>query len=178
MSVLNLHEWSLLPSLSCNEVLSEADISALSLVQVENFNTKQQIKTKLLCLTYTISPNHDAIRKILGTWGSKCDGYLAFSNLSDSSVSAIKVQPNDDWEERYEKIWEKVAVIWAIIAETIIDDYEWFIIGGDDLYLIVENLRGLLQSERINLMSKNGTEPIYLGRLLRKNSYLKFASGG
>ena len=58
--------------------------------------------------------------------------------------------------------------------------YDYFHIGGDDLYLIVENLRLYLESEEIRLASNgghvlpDGTEttqtPLFLGR--------RFAEGG
>ena len=58
--------------------------------------------------------------------------------------------------------------------------YDWFHIGGDDLYLIVENLRLYLESEEVQLASNggqylpNGSEetqtPLFLGR--------RFAEGG
>jgi glycoprotein-N-acetylgalactosamine 3-beta-galactosyltransferase len=54
--------------------------------------------------------------------------------------------------------------------------YDYFHIGGDDLYLIVENLRHYLESEEIQLASNggqflpNGYEstqmPLFLGKLL------------
>lgn len=57
--------------------------------------------------------------------------------------------------------------------------YDYFHIGGDDLYLIVENLRLYLESEEIQLASNggrylpDGTEdtqtPLFLGRRFAEN---------
>jgi glycoprotein-N-acetylgalactosamine 3-beta-galactosyltransferase len=175
---MNLREWPLATQSACESVLSPVEIAVINNINISIEYIHQPFHLRLLCLTYTISQNHDAVRNILGTWGSKCDGYLAFSNLSDPSISTIRLSPNNEWEEKYDKIWEKLVAIWTVIGETIIDDYDWFIVGGDDLYVIVDNLRSLLQSRRVVNLSRNGSKPIYLGRNLRKNSYLKFASGG
>lgn len=67
-----------------------------------------------------------------------------------------------------------------ISLQNIRKQYDYFHIGGDDLYLIVENLRLYLESEEIQLASNggqflpNGNEdvqiPLFLGR--------RFAEGG
>lgn len=68
--------------------------------------------------------------------------------------------------------------------------YDYFHIGGDDLYLIVENLRLYLESEEIQLASNggrylpDGTEdtqtPLFLGRRFAENGDRDrmFISGG
>lgn len=68
--------------------------------------------------------------------------------------------------------------------------YDYFHIGGDDLYLIVENLRLYLESDEIQLASNggrylpDGTEdtqtPLFLGRRFAENGDRDrmFISGG
>ena len=68
--------------------------------------------------------------------------------------------------------------------------YDYFHIGGDDLYLIVENLRLYLESEEIRLASNgghtlpDGTEnsqtPLFMGRRFAEggNRERMFLSGG
>ena len=72
----------------------------------------------------------------------------------------------------------------------ISSQYDYFHIGGDDLYLIVENLRLYLESEEIQLASNggqylpDGTEdsqvPLFLGRRFAEggNRERMFISGG
>mmetsp|Transcript_31738 Transcript_31738/g.41013 ORF Transcript_31738/g.41013 Transcript_31738/m.41013 type:complete len:200 (+) Transcript_31738:535-1134(+) len=70
--------------------------------------------------------------------------------------------------------------MWSYVYDNYYEKYDWFHIGGDDLYLIVENLRLYLESEEIQLASNggqylpNGSEetqtPLFLGR--------RFAEGG
>lgn len=38
-------------------------------------------------------------------------------------------------------MWQKSRAIWKYINFHYKDDYDWFILGGDDIFLIVENLR-------------------------------------
>jgi hypothetical protein len=62
---------------------------------------------KILCLVYTMAENHATnIRAIRETWGSGCDGFLAFSTESDPRIPAISI-PHDG-PEAYGNMWQKV----------------------------------------------------------------------
>lgn len=135
-------------------------------------------RSKLLCIAYTTSVDHSRVADILGSWGAKCDGYVAFSNLTDMTLSIVEVKPYDSWVEDYNNMWTKSQFIWKIIAASLLDDYDYFLMGGDDLFVIVENLRALLDSHYLNELSANGTLPIYLGKIMNQNHYLRFVSGG
>ena len=108
----------------------------------------------VLCMTYSRLRRREAIRAIRNTWGSWCDGYLAFTDTTDLSISAIGIEPSNkeelQFEESYDVMWQKVQMIWIIVASSgLIDAYDYFLIGGDDLFVAVDNLREFLQSERI-----------------------------
>ena len=139
-------------------------------------------KTGLFCGVYTISSNHRAIEDILHTWGKKCDGFLAFSNATDSLRSIVHVVPepfrNFEYTESYEDIWAKVIFIWKTIGTALLHEYEYFFLSGDDAFVIVENLKFYLKSNYLRRLSHNGTKPLYLGRLMHKNKYVSFHSGG
>ena len=38
-------------------------------------------------------------------------------------------------------MWQKSRAIWKYINFHYINDFDWFMLGGDDLFVIVENLR-------------------------------------
>lgn len=38
-------------------------------------------------------------------------------------------------------MWQKSRAIWKYIDRHYKNDYDWFVLGGDDIFLIVENLR-------------------------------------
>merc|ERR1712072_1260078 len=49
-------------------------------------------------------------------------------------------------------------------------EFEWFIVGGDDLFVIPENLKAYLASDEILSASDHGKKPMFLGR--------RFSAGG
>lgn len=119
---------------------------------------------------------------------SKCDGFLVASNKTDASIGAADI-PHEG-EEAYDNIWQKVRSMWSYIYDNYYEKYDWFHIGGDDLYLIVENLRYYLESEEIRTASNggiylpDGTEtvqtPLFLGRRFAYQGDMNdiFNSGG
>ena len=76
--------------------------------------------------------------------------------------------------EEYNNIWQKTRANWAYIYDNYYNDYDWFHIGGDDLYVLVENLRLYLESPEIQLAVKGGRAdhklpegmevPMFMGR--------------
>ena len=110
------------------------------------------------------------------------------SNKTDVSIGAVDI-PHEGPEE-YDTIWQKVRSMWGYIYDNYYDKYDWFHIGGDDLYLVVENLRLYLESEEIltaqndGVYLPNGDEktqtPLFLGRRFQYNGDPNdiFISGG
>jgi glycoprotein-N-acetylgalactosamine 3-beta-galactosyltransferase len=87
----------------------------------------------------------------------KCDGFLVASNVTDPSIDAVNIV--HEGEEAYNNIYQKVRSIWSYVYDHYYESYDWFHIGGDDLFLIVENLRYYLESEEIRTAANGG---IYL----------------
>ena len=51
-------------------------------------------------------------------------------------------------------MWTKTQLIIALIATTdLIDDFDYFLLGGDDMYVLVDNLKMFLNSNRIKQIS-------------------------
>eukprot|EP00970_Alexandrium_tamarense_P006222 scaffold1054_cov281-Alexandrium_tamarense.AAC.7 len=135
----------------------------------------------------------------IATNSQKCDGFMVVSNKTDMILGTVNI-PHEGLES-YDNIYQKVGPIcvsergecllvsttpllirrcvrsiWAYIYDNYYDVYDYFHIGGDDLYLIVENLRHYLESEEIQLASNggqflpNGYEstqmPLFLGKQL------------
>ena len=99
---------------------------------------------KIMCLLYTMESAHAAqIRAIRETWASQCDGFLAFSTASDPRIPAISI-PHDG-EESYYNMWQKVRSIWKFVGTHYIDQFDWFFQGGDDLFVLPQNLRNYLR---------------------------------
>lgn len=94
------------------------------------------------------------------------------SNKTDASIDAVDIPHIGD--EAYGNIWQKVRSMWSYIYDNYYEKYDWFHIGGDDLYLIVENLKLYLESEEIKTAANGGIylpdgdqkvqTPLFLGR--------------
>ncbi|KAL7452351.1 hypothetical protein ACHAWC_006130, partial [Mediolabrus comicus] len=114
-------------------------------------------RAKIFCHVYTTQNNHDRIRTIRETWGQRCDGFLAGSTVTDKSVDSVNI-PHEG-KEVYGNMWQKVRTMWSYVYDNYYEEYDWFHIGGDDMYVLVENLRLYLESEEIQLASSGGRMP-------------------
>lgn len=112
---------------------------------------------KVGCFLYTYKKRHAQVWSVAQTWGWRCDGFLAFSNLTDPGIGAVDL-PHVGMES-YGNMWQKVRSIWAYIHDNYLDDFDYFHLGGDDTYIVVENLRNYLWS----IDDDNGTKPLYIG---------------
>ena len=128
---------------------------------------------RLLCLVYTMAENHHSnVRAITETWAPGCDGFVAFSTASDPTLNAISI-PHDGPEE-YSNMWQKVRSMWRFVAKHYLDDFDWFFIGGEDLYVLPQNLRDYLKER-----PDPHEVPQFLGRRFRsKVQKVLFNSGG
>lgn len=43
--------------------------------------------------------------------------------------------------EEWGNMWQKSRAIWKYIDKHYKNDFDWFVLGGDDIFIIVENLR-------------------------------------
>jgi len=162
-----------IPKGGCNRDNDHARI----LDRIQVYPDAENEKPKLFCAAYTIKKNHKTqIKSIKHTWGSRCDGFVVFSDQDDFIVPSVSV-PHDGPEE-YNNIWQKIRSIWKYIYHHYKDDFEWFYIGGDDVYLIVDNLRKYLISDEIVKAGKDGTVPLFLGRRFKLANNDLFNSGG
>jgi hypothetical protein len=59
-------------------------------------------------------------------------------------------------------MWQKVRSIWKYIAAYYLDEFDWFLLGGDDMYYIMENLYNYLQSAEIQNERAKGDGRLYL----------------
>lgn len=154
----------------------------------EDADKRRPKRDKIFCLVYTIEKFHDRIPYIRETWGPKCDGFMVGSTKTDVALGTVEI-PHEG-EEAYENIWQKVRSMWSYIYDNYYDKYDWFHIGGDDIYLIVENFRLYLESEEIQTAQNGGIylpdgnetmqTPLFLGRRFAYQGDMNdiFISGG
>jgi glycoprotein-N-acetylgalactosamine 3-beta-galactosyltransferase len=117
---------------------------------------------KIFCGIYTMLSSHETnVKSSRDTWGKRCDGFVAFSTHSDKSIPALKIE--HEGEEAYDNMWQKSRSIWKYVANHFMNDFDFFLMGGDDMMYIIENLRLYLGSSKIQDMSATQTG-LFIGR--------------
>ncbi|XP_053614004.1 glycoprotein-N-acetylgalactosamine 3-beta-galactosyltransferase 1-like isoform X2 [Plodia interpunctella] len=128
-----------------------------------------RIRVSLLCWIMTYPRNHmrQAIH-IKRTWGKRCDILLFMSTGNDQRLPTVKLQTH---EGKF-MLWGKTQAAMRYIYTNYLNQAEWFLKADDDTYVIVENLKYMLNDYNTN-------DPIYFGYKIRlgstKNGYF---SGG
>lgn len=130
---------------------------------------------RVLCMIYTHSNAHDRLKSIAETWGSRCDGFIGASNATDPTIGAVNLL--HEGPETYDNMWMKVVSMWRYAYDYYLNDYDYFHIGGDDHYVIVENLR-----YAVSVGSWKGpwdeATPLYLGGSLVVRDKRRYCNGG
>jgi glycoprotein-N-acetylgalactosamine 3-beta-galactosyltransferase len=117
---------------------------------------------RLFCGIYTTAKRHEShIRIIRDTWGRKCTGFLAFSTATDAALPAVALPHLG--EESYDNMWQKVRSIWRYIRHHYAQEYDYFLLGGDDMLYIPENLYKYLAVLPFRVW-KDQQNGVYLGR--------------
>jgi len=135
-------------------------------------------RAKIYCHIYTTQKQGPRIQSIRETWGHRCDGFHVASTITDRSIDSVNI-PHEGREE-YQNMWQKVRAMWVYVYVNYYDSYDWFHIGGDDMYVLVENLRLYLESEEIVTASNGGEQPLLLGQIFYQNFYSSatYVTGG
>ena len=92
---------------------------------------------RVFCGIYTYAGHDRLIDAIHQTWGSHCDGFVAFSTLTRPGTVNLTHQG----PESYGNMWQKTRSIVKYIYDYYLEDYDFFFLSGDDVYVIVENLK-------------------------------------
>jgi len=102
-----------------------------------------------LCMVYTVDlpESRSNLQAQAETWGSQCDGFIAASNATDHSIGSIDLVHQGP--EEYGNMWQKIRSMWAYAYDHFLDEYDFFHIAGDDVYMVIENLRSFLDGPDI-----------------------------
>lgn len=57
------------------------------------------------------------------------------------SLLPFRFKIKHEGPEEWDNMWQKSRAIWKYIDRHYKNDFDWFVLGGDDIFLIVENLR-------------------------------------
>lgn len=78
-------------------------------------------------------------------------------------------------QESYGNMWQKTRSILAYLHAQYLHQFDYFHIGGDDMYVIVDNLRLLVNEVQHRLGPR---VPVYVGQEIQLNQQRYIAGGG
>lgn len=90
-------------------------------------------------------------------------------------ITAIKIDHEGD--ENYNNMWQKSRSIWKYIAQHYKDQFDYFLLGGDDMYYVIENMLAYLSSAQISA-ARSKNDGLYIGRRFFPPKQEVFNSGG
>jgi hypothetical protein len=133
---------------------------------------------RILCVTFTFEGKKKAAAQSRRTWGTRCDRHVFITNSSDiagvDKVDTLLV--NQKGGERWSNAWQKTrSAIRTLHEAPWIDEYEFAFFGGDDVMLVVENLRKMIDAPEIRYAHEAGA-PLHFGQL-SKAPAMPFISG-
>lgn len=120
-----------------------------------NHKNAASSNSSLLCAMYTHSNRFWEARAMALTWGIQCDGFVAFSNQTIPNLGMIDLI--HDGPESYGNMWQKTRAIWKYIHQHYAHQYEYFHLGGDDMFLIPNNLKHFLRTRIASWHNHNDT---------------------
>jgi hypothetical protein len=132
---------------------------------------------KIFCGIYTYEKNHATnVQATKETWAKRCDGFIAMSTKLDPSIPSIAIE--HEGPEEYDNMWQKSRMIWKYIAARFINDFDFFLLGGDDMFYIMENLRYYLGTDRNITTRFDEGKGLFIGRRFFPPHSHVFNSGG
>lgn len=124
---------------------------------------------RVLCLVYSTDTHLDTqVATQRGTWLRKCTAFLVVANSSRADDANVVDLPFAG-EESYANLWQKLRALWKYVYAHYRGDFDWFLVGGDDLFVVAENLFAFLASPAVEAAVRRGSG-VYAGRAMRFNA--------
>lgn len=121
---------------------------------IETSQANQNVS--LFCAVYTYSGGLRFTDAQSETWLRKCDGVLLASDKSNITTGHMHIPSNSRHGFQYKGMIQRLRSIYAYVYDNFLDDYDFFHFCGDDTYIIVENLKEFLASEKAKQWEENG----------------------
>ncbi|CAH1789542.1 unnamed protein product [Owenia fusiformis] len=125
-------------------------------------------KVRVLCWIMT-SPStlYSKAKHVKATWGKRCNKIVFMSSQLDPNFPAVGLPVG----EGRDNLWGKTREAFKYVYKHHFNDADWFMKADDDTYVVVENLRFMIEQF-------NPKEPLYLGRRFRPYTRNGYMSGG
>nr|KAG5692618.1 hypothetical protein BaRGS_030046 [Batillaria attramentaria] len=116
-------------------------------------------QVRVLCwIPSTEKQLNSKVRAVNDTWVKRCDGHVFFVDTQHHNASSDVIELGV--KDGRGHLTEKSVAALAYVYEKYGKDYDWFLKGDDDAYVVVENLKFLLSHY-------NPNTPVYLGHLYK-----------
>ncbi|KAG0727849.1 Glycoprotein-N-acetylgalactosamine 3-beta-galactosyltransferase 1 [Chionoecetes opilio] len=125
-------------------------------------------KVRVVCWVMTRPETHEkkAIH-VKATWGKRCNKLIFMSSKNDSLLGAIDLGVGDGRDH----LWAKTKAAFKYLYDHHFGEYDWFFKADDDTYVVMENMRYMLNSYDPHY-------PIYFGSRFNKFTKQGYMSGG
>lgn len=125
-------------------------------------------RTRVLCWIPSTEANLQGKVKVINeTWVPRCNGYVFFIETKKVLHDVVSL----DTPSGYYNLTAKSFAAIAYLYRHYLHQYDWFLKGDDDAYVIVENLRFVLAHY-------DPSTPVYLGHLYKRFHRAGYMSGG
>lgn len=170
----------LLLSLVCLSLLSFGLYLTSSLTCTEDSSSKATVddfiaraldqQVRVLCWIPSVENQlRNKVKVVNETWVKRCNKHVFFIDTHDRTEHSDIVRL--EVKEGKKILTEKSMVALAYLYEHYGQDFDWFLKGDDDAYIIVENLKFLLSHY-------DPSSPVYLGHLYKTHLPQGYMSGG
>jgi hypothetical protein len=131
----------------CEKRRQFVDGIALDAVEISPPSSKSTPKEPtVLCALVTYEPRHHAVSMAAKTYGHRCTGFVALSDVEDPRIPTIRLDYNGP--HTYEMQWVKrVACLRHLRRYLDSGAYDYVFLLDDDTYIIYDNLISLLKSD-------------------------------
>lgn len=140
--------------------------------------SKESRDVKLFCALYTYSGRVHFTDAISETWGRKCDGLLFASDNHSNETGHMLLKSNSRRGFGYKSMIQRVRTMLAYLYDNFLDDYDFFHLSGDDVFIIVENMKEFLASDRVKQWDEVPDQYVFAGFWMQMGGDKFYLGGG